>query len=531
MNTKPITCAAGLALALTTPLFACSSPQADGVLVSLAPEVISSNDGTLHVHSLIVDGRVPVGKQSLHVTASYVDRNGDMHAVDEVTGDTDPSGAFDTVLEGLTWEGTGIVTVEALDKGGNPLMVDGDPVQGTATFSVLDRTPPTVTILPPTSDLHIGPGLPLQVAVQVEDEIGVSEVYLEASGELNRLRSTVVASGATQATVTFDFDIPDNARSGPTITLHAMAGDLSGNLAAAEPVTLTVDPAIAVATPQGLSGDLLTDGTQNFLDDPTALAVSPKDGLVYVTDNSGGSPCNDACIRTVDPTTGAVSPDAVTNGNGRLEGIAFDASGDHLYFSDRQNRLVEMTWNATNVRYENPVACNDWGADNPQDPMHLVFDPTLGVLVVDQNDDRVKQMATCDAAAQPTSFTNRIFDRGWGIALGAGGDIFVSDEGRGEILQVDRTNGDTTLFEQAGLDRPRGIEWLAGGTSDFADSLLIADTGDRTVSSTVGIGTTRDAVFLRNQPVDVALDGAGTLFVLTRPSAGDRGRVFIVTGF
>jgi hypothetical protein len=508
----------------------CAEPEANGVLVTLAPEVISSNDGTLHVRALVVDDRTPVKEQDVKVTAEYTDRNGDAHTIAEVAGKTDQSGAFEAVLTGFDWEGSGTVTVTAVDGSGAALTTSDGPIAGTATFAVLDRTPPVVTILPPTSDMRVGPGLPLEVQVQVQDEIGVSEVFLEADGELNRLRSTVVASGSTDATVTFDFDIPDNALPGPTITLYAMASDLSGNLAAATPITLTVDPAIAVATASGLSGSILADGNQDTLDDPTALAVSPKDGLIYVADNSGGGTCQDACIRAIDPANGNIQSGAVVLGNGRITGVAFDSTGDTLFYSDVNDRIMFLTYNATNSAYENPQACIDIGAQNPQDPWHLVHDPTLGLLTVDQQDDRIKQQVTCSAATEPNDFTNDLGDRPWGIALDAAGAIYVSDEGQGRIVMVDRTNGNSSVFENRNLDEPHGIVWMAGGTSPFADSLLVADFGDRRVASTKGSGP-RGAVFLRNRPTDVAVDSNRTLYVLTRPGNNEPGRVFKVTGF
>ena len=107
---------------------------------------------------------------------------------------------------------------------------------------MLDRTPPTVSITPPPSDT-IRIGNDVTVEVHVTDEIGVSQVFFETSGDgFNRDRGTVVASGSTDATVSFDFQVRDSAAVGSTITLYALAADLSGNQAAAEPVTLTVVP-------------------------------------------------------------------------------------------------------------------------------------------------------------------------------------------------------------------------------------------------------------------------------------------------
>ncbi|MCA9676321.1 MAG: hypothetical protein H6708_10175 [Kofleriaceae bacterium] len=519
----------GIALVIATSatIYGCGDPAPDGVLVELSPDLISSIDGTTTVRAMVIEERTPLENQPVRVSVAYTDRNGVEHAVDPVDGTTDVRGAFEATIEGLTWEGTGTVTAEVLDASGQPVAIDGVGVAGAATFAVIDRTPPQVEILPPTTDLHVGPGLPIDVQVRVQDEIGVAEIFFEADGEASRQRSTVVASGSTDATVTFRVDVPNDANPGPTITLYALASDLSGNQAAAEPVVLIVDPAIAIATPPGLDGALITDGTQQALDDPRAIAVSPMDGKIYVADNSGGA-CNGACIRQIDPADGSVSATVVMVGQGDLEGVAFDQTGANLYYSDRQDRLGRMAWNAGTMRYENATICNNVSAQNPQSPYHLVVDPTLGVVVADDDRQRLLQLPDC-TQAQPTSLSNQGLDSPRGVARGAAGEFYVSDDNRDTVYKVDRTTGAVTSFEDRNLNQPYGLEWLAGGTSEFADSLMIAERGDRLVVSSRGDGT-RAVAYLRNNPVDVAIAG-GTMYILTRPSANNRGRVFAVTGF
>ena len=505
--------------ALAAALAACGDSVANGVLVQLSPEVISSIDGTTTVEMMVVEDSTPLADQPVRISVSYTDRNGVTHDIQGVEGVTDARGAFSATLSGLAWEGTGTVTAE---------VVDVPDVSATATFAVLDRTPPVIEILPPTDDLRVGPGLPLEVEVRVQDEIGVSEVWFEAAGEADRTRSTVIASGSTDSTVQFRLDVPGDALAGPTITLYAMAGDLSGNLAAAEPVILTVDPAIAIATPPALEGDLLVDGTTQFLEDPRALAVSPMDGMIYVADNTGNAPCNGACIRQVDPSDGSVAAGVVMTGVGTLEGVAFDAAGDNLYFTDRQNRVGRLAWNATTMAYESAVSCNVPANQEPQDPFHLVHDDALGLLIVDDNSQRLARLAAC-SGNDPTDFSEQAFDQPRGIALGGGGEIYVSDLNDDVVYVVDRGDGSVDRFEDGDLDEPLGLDWLAGGSSAYADTLMIAVRGDRIVASSAGNGT-RPTAYLRDRPIDVAI-ASGTMYVLTEPSGLDHGRIFVVTGF
>ena len=485
------------------------------IYIELSPSVISSLDGTTTVTALISDGVEPLADRGVLISTAYIDRNGAPHEVAPVEGTTDARGVLRATLAGLAWDGVGTVTAEA------------GAVESTATFSVLDRTPPKIEILPPTTDLRVGPGLPLDVQVRVTDEIGVSEVILDANGPIQgNTRSTVVASGAPDTTLTFRTSVPATAQAGPTIELQALASDLSGNFAAASALTLIVDPAIVIATPPGLMGGLLADGTAQQLVDPRSLVVSPKDGRIYVADQAQTGACNPSCIWRVDAASGAIDAAPVLVGAGRLEGLALDATGDNLYYTDRQNRTGRLTWNG--AAYATPAVCNDVAQQRPQDGYHLVFDPTLGLLVADDNSQELVRVATCAPTTVGTSFSmNASFDRALGVALGAAGEIYVSDLGRDRVSRVDRTTGAVTLFE-AGVNEPSGLEWV-GGTTPWANSLLIAGFGDRIVTSTKGTGT-RAAAYLRNPPVDLAIAG-GTLYILTAPSANNRGRIYRVGGF
>lgn len=218
-----------LRLLLLLPLVGCATDP-DGVVIQLAPDVVSSIDGTLGVHALVLAEREPVAGEALDITVEYTDRNGTAHDIAPVSGTTNDGGALDATLTGLMWDGTGTVTVA----------VPGGP-EATATFAVLDRTPPQVTINPPGSN-QVRVGQDVTIQVHVTDEIGVSQVWFEWNGQFARDRSSVVASGSTDATVGFDVAVPDNATVGSMLTLYALAGDLSGNQAAAEPITVTVAP-------------------------------------------------------------------------------------------------------------------------------------------------------------------------------------------------------------------------------------------------------------------------------------------------
>jgi hypothetical protein len=221
-------------------VFAACGPDTDSISIDLAPDVISSLDGSLAVHATAFAAREPAEGESIQIVADYTDRNGIAHAIEPAEGTSSATGGFDAVLTGFTFDGTGTVTARIM-SGSEPLLVGGEPVEASAHFAVLDRTPPTVTITPPPGST-IQRGNDVQVEVHVTDEIGISQVFFESDqgGGNNRDRGTVVASGATDTTVTFEFQVGDNIADGATITLYALAADLSGNQAAALPITVTV---------------------------------------------------------------------------------------------------------------------------------------------------------------------------------------------------------------------------------------------------------------------------------------------------
>ena len=222
-------------LRLTTlAVLAACAPDTNDVSVRLAPEVISSIDGTLSVTALVLADRQPAESETVDITVAYTDRNGTPRTIAPATGTTDAKGTFEATLTGLMWDGTGTVTAA----------VAGGPT-GTATFAVLDRTPPKVTIIPPPAST-VRANNDITVEVKITDEIGVSQVDFEWAGQFGiqfgRERSSVVASGSTDATLKFDIAIPDFAQVGATLTLYALGADLSGNQGAAQPVTVTVVP-------------------------------------------------------------------------------------------------------------------------------------------------------------------------------------------------------------------------------------------------------------------------------------------------
>ncbi len=115
-----------LRLLALLPAVGCAA-NANDVIVTLQPEVISSQDGMLGVHAVVLGDNAPKEAQAVTITVDYKDRNGTAHMIAPFDGKTDKSGAIDNTFTGLTWDGTGTVTVQVGTKGPS----------GTATFAVL----------------------------------------------------------------------------------------------------------------------------------------------------------------------------------------------------------------------------------------------------------------------------------------------------------------------------------------------------------------------------------------------------------
>lgn len=457
--------------------------------------------------------------QPLRLTLKCVDRYGTQQPDQLVSGETGPSGVFQADFQGLPLQGKGLVTAEVLGV---------DPaITTSASFLLFDVKAPTVAI----QATPVGPGLPTEVRVSFSDEIGISSVTLQATGALDGTFSRVLAAGTKQGSLTFSFDIPLTVSNGDTLTLYALATDLSGNMTTAVPVTVPVDSSLSIWAPASFTPSKLTEGSASFLDRPRAIAFSPKNQLLYFADNSLGSPCSGACIREVNPATGL--PTAwLFVGTGRLEGLAFDATGDSLYYTDRQNRVGRLTWDG--AAYSGAVMCNVPANQNPQEPRHLIVDPTLGVMLVDQSNQNLKRLTACVGNDPVNHSAVGGLKNPRGLSIAATGELLVSDEVSGEILSVDRNTGAVTQWETAGTSAPAGIEWLGTSTSPFANSLFVASHGNGRILSTKGGSTTRTAVRLRNAPVDIAFGSgtyAGRMWILTEPSVGNPGRVYAVGGY
>ncbi len=231
-------------------LFVGCGGSPDRVEISVTPDVVSSQSGTLTAKATVYGGTAAASSNIpvlLHV--DYTDRNGTAHSVPDQTAKTNDAGEVEVDFTGLTFEGVGTITASALDDKGQPLVDSAkQPITTKGTFSVLDLSPPVVTITSPAPNSTVSNQQQFTVTVAAADEIGVSETFFQAiSGQngnlkLNRTGSRINGSGSTSVTIQYQVDTQQNLNVGDTITLTAMATDLSGNIGVAPAVNVTVGP-------------------------------------------------------------------------------------------------------------------------------------------------------------------------------------------------------------------------------------------------------------------------------------------------
>ena len=222
----------------------CGAPAPDRVSLALSPDVISSQSGTLAADAVVLAGNTELKGWAVKLHVDYADRNAVMHAIDDASNTSDGTGLVQGSFTGLKWEGAGTLTASVLDPAGNPALdAKKNPITAQATFAVLDESPPTLKITSPTMGATLPRTGGLEVTVEADDEIGVSQIYVQvatANGNTNLDRTrTTIATGSSTVTGTFGFDT-GNLQTTTSVTIYAMAADMSNNLGVATPVTVTL---------------------------------------------------------------------------------------------------------------------------------------------------------------------------------------------------------------------------------------------------------------------------------------------------
>ena len=128
-----------------------------------------------------------------------------------------------------TWNATNaapgahVLTAIARDAAGNVAVAQ-------VTVTVVDATPPTVTLTSPTSGSQVSGTVAIQASAS--DNVGVAGVTFYWNG---------TALGPETAAAPYRFTVATNPSHNGTVTLMAVARDTSGNTRSSSPVTITVN--------------------------------------------------------------------------------------------------------------------------------------------------------------------------------------------------------------------------------------------------------------------------------------------------
>lgn len=478
----------------------------------------------------------PMAHPPVVVSYMVMDASGnDVTATANVTCSVDPlSGAAvdgDGVLSPLVVKGTFPVTCDLLDEGSSVVSSD------TETLTVLDLTPPDVTILTPAPGATFASGEDFVVQVRGQDVVAVSQLTAQLVGlGLNTTQSQIVASLSNDVTVGFVFTAGGAGAFAGTQTLYAMGNDGSGNLATAAPVTINVAP-FSVLAP-GISATLVHE--DGDFQEPVAISSM----------NTAGNPTFAVADRTAgggtvwqveyDPVLATSTRTVFDSGMGQVRGVAWQPSTNALWVS---------VGNAVR-RYDAATATLIATITIPgSEVQHLVLGDAPYLYVADSNGDEVHRIDTTTNLLQAVPYA--AVAGATGIAYAGSGSLFVSDFLGGENVYelTPDTNMDGSadlvqLFMTAGTvfgpnpDDPRGMDYKGPGGL-YGDQLFSAHDGNAEIYAAMRDGPDANTLsdswstFLRSTraPRDMDFHANGNLYVLFRSGNGLDAHIVELSGF
>ncbi|MEO8677871.1 MAG: carboxypeptidase regulatory-like domain-containing protein, partial [Vicinamibacterales bacterium] len=123
------------------------------------------------------------------------------------------------------------------------------------TITVLDATPPVISITGTTTGARVSPGQQTSAIVSAQDLGGVSSISFTTGGVLVGTQTRPVAPARSAVVTSFAFTVPASAHAGDILTLDATATDASGNVADAGRVLLPIadlnGPSLQLRTSNG----------------------------------------------------------------------------------------------------------------------------------------------------------------------------------------------------------------------------------------------------------------------------------------
>ena len=297
------------------------------------------------------------------------------------------------------------------------------------------------------------------------------------------------------------------------------------------------------------STDTAGGGPFATFNEPTGIAVDAA-GNIYVADygnNMIRKISTSGIVTTLagNGTQGSLNgPDSLSTFNGPT-GVAVDPSGN-VYVADANNNQIRMI---ANGKVSTIAGSDSTGAQNGQGALAYFFSPTgvtcdaLGnIYVADAGNDLIREITpggtvstvagNGNAGAQNGADTSASFDNPAGVAIDAGGNIYVADMINGLIRKI--SNGQVSTL--AGNDSTASVNGVGTSASFFFPNSLAVDAAgnvytteyitnlvrktapDGTVTTLAGSGASGQAdstgtAASFSGPSGVAVDAAGDVYV------------------
>ena len=282
------------------------------------------------------------------------------------------------------------------------------------------------------------------------------------------------------------------------------------------------------------SGSLDGTGSAAQFYYPSGVALDTN-GNVYVADQANHTirqitPAG--AVTTIAGSAGSHGNDDGTNSAARFwvpSDVAVDSSG---------NLFVADTWN-NSIREVSPVGSN-WvvttivdGSSGLNGPSAVTVDASGNLFVADTGNNRIREVTLVGPDWVMTTIVGSTagLSGPQGITVDASGNLFVADTGNNGIQKVTLVGSDWVMTNivdgTAGLNNPQGLVVDPSGNLFVADTWnnsiqLVTPVGTNWVVTTIGgsgsstdygivDGTNTLARFRR--PSDIAMDGAGNLYV------------------
>lgn len=451
------------------------------------------------------------------------------------------------VVSNLVVKGTFPVSCTLVDSVSSTISID------TETLTVVDLTPPAVTITAPASMTHVGAGQDFTVTVNGQDLVGVTSLtaQLVGLGDSTTQSQLIALTANKNVNASYTFTAAGPNSFGGAQTLYALGADGSGNQAAANSITVIVDP--FTPKPAGISAALVREDAA--IGNPTAIVQDPQSTIanpvVEVADDAGAGRIWKISYNRA---AGTSTMTLLATGHA-FAGLEWNAAGDRLYATAGGSQVFAYDRAGAAVTAEDITIA---GAATLEG---IVFGQGGLLYAADAGFPAVWRINVATKAANTfaTSATMRANSAAGNTAISSPVGIaydpatlhlFLSDTGRNFVYELfDDANADgitdkLEIFMRDGLGFPRpdfnvlaGMDYKGAG-GPYANQLLVSNTKVDRILNAV-----RDAnadgfsdswsVFLGSPagtPVDMAFKG-NQLYVLFNAGGGLNAHVVELSGF